>query len=270
MEKLEGEYRGLVVNNQDPDKDGRVKVFVEPLHRGVRTEDLPWAIPHPSVGMGGYEPDVDAGRSDFIPDENTWVVIDFESGRPEQPRYKFEAQNKDFLPQRAQGNEDDVYEDIQSNLGENEPDTEISEYPDSKTTKFKNGITLEIDNSEDNARMLIYHPSGYRHEVLSDGNVVTHAEGDLIEVIANKIVESESIHETITEKLIESDKFTVEASDIKLGDGTLTNLVKSVVQTAVNSHTHTVPSGSSAGPTTQPNESPLIGPDGITSETQAS
>lgn len=255
MEKLEGEYRGLVMDNQDPEKDGRCRVFVEPLHRGVRTEDLPWAIPHPSVGMGGYESDVDAGRSDFIPDENTWVVIDFENGRPEQPRFKFEAQNKDFLPQRAQGNEDDVYQDIQSNLGENEPDTEISEYPDSKTIKFKNGITLEVDNSEDNARMLIYHPSGYRHEVLSDGNVVTHAEGNLIEVLA--------------EKIIEADAFTVESSDINLGDGEVTSLVKDTVKTAIESHVHEILSGSSAGFTSTPTQ-PIITSDVITEDTEAS
>jgi hypothetical protein len=215
--KLDGEFRGLVRDRDDPEQSGRVKVFVEPIHRGIQTENLPWAIPHQSVVTGGTQDGDDYGSIN-IPNENTWVVIEFENGRPEQPIYKYEAVNQDQLPDRFQGSQDSVYDDISSNLGDSEPQATVSDYGDVRGFKLKNDIVVEYDDSDNNARILIYHPSGYRDEVLSNGTHVLHSEDDDIEVIAGT-------------KIIEN-------ADIRLGTGQIERLVQATIDSKLNNHKH--------------------------------
>jgi hypothetical protein len=71
--KVEGFYRGKVVDNRDPLQLGRVKVRVCPWFEEVRDEDCPWAEP---AWQGGVL---------YVPPKNAWVWVFFEGGDVEKP-----------------------------------------------------------------------------------------------------------------------------------------------------------------------------------------
>jgi len=71
--KVEGFYRGKVVDNRDPLRLGRVKVKVYPWFEEVKDGDCPWAEP---AWQGGIL---------YIPPRNAWVWVFFEGGDIEKP-----------------------------------------------------------------------------------------------------------------------------------------------------------------------------------------
>lgn len=73
---LDGFWRGVVVDNNDPLRLGRVKVRVYPIFEGVLDEDLPWA--EPAFSLSGMF---------FIPQVNSWVWCFFEQGDYHRPVY---------------------------------------------------------------------------------------------------------------------------------------------------------------------------------------
>lgn len=91
-DKLFGFYRGVVEDNNDPEKAGRVRVRVFGLHtekntkteiEGIPTDELPWAEP--------CLPVVEGSISGFgmwgVPLQGSHVMVFFENTNPMQPRY---------------------------------------------------------------------------------------------------------------------------------------------------------------------------------------
>jgi hypothetical protein len=89
---LNGFYRAVVEENNDPDKRGRVRVRIWGLHtekkiksdtEGIPTNELPWAEPCLPIHEGGV-----SGFGMFgVPLQGSHVMIFFESGNISQPRY---------------------------------------------------------------------------------------------------------------------------------------------------------------------------------------
>ena len=90
--KLNGFYRGVVEDNDDPKKAGRVRVRIFGLHtekknkmdtEGIPTDELPWAEP--------CMPIVEGSISGFgmwgVPLQGSHVMLFFENGNLLQPRY---------------------------------------------------------------------------------------------------------------------------------------------------------------------------------------
>lgn len=77
--EFNGIYRGLVIDNVDPQNKVRVKVRIRGLHDDdVGAEELPWA-PVCAFPMGNLHGPI------FIPNINQLVYIMFEQGHPEFP-----------------------------------------------------------------------------------------------------------------------------------------------------------------------------------------
>ena len=78
-----GNFRGKVVDRDDPLKIGRLKVEVINLHRGIAAEHLPWAWP--KVPGGG------TANSGFvaIPPLGSTVWVSFEMGDLDYPIWEF-------------------------------------------------------------------------------------------------------------------------------------------------------------------------------------
>ena len=56
-----------------------------------------------------------------------------------------------------------------------EPDSAYAAvYPNNKVYRSAEGIIIEIDDTEDNVRIHVYHPSGTRIETDNDGNTTDH------------------------------------------------------------------------------------------------
>lgn len=142
--KYPGFYRGLVLDNADPDELGRIKVRIF----GVFSDDfpasvLPWAVPAMPIGSGAG---VGYGCS-CIPEIDSYVFCFFESNNLFQPVYFAEA------PDGIHG--------LPSEMSTN--------YPYRKVLKSKNGIVIIIDDLD--KEIYVNHPSGSYLKIDSEGNI---------------------------------------------------------------------------------------------------
>lgn len=80
-------HRGIVEDNEDPEKAGRVRIRVFGMHSDnknyVKTEDLPWALPSTPVGSGGAR-NIGSYR---LPQVGGHVFVFFENGSILSPVY---------------------------------------------------------------------------------------------------------------------------------------------------------------------------------------
>lgn len=179
-----GFYRGIVVDNNDPLKSGRVRIRIYPMFKDIdNIETLPWAI-YADPSMGGI---ADTGSIN-VPKLNSHVFCFFENGDFRYPVYFSAAPaiENDIPDSPTLSRESDAtVTDINANAEKNvptasgatwsEPDSfYAATYPNNSVYKSKNGIIVEIDDTDDNVRMHVYHPSGTRNEVNNFGDKVAH------------------------------------------------------------------------------------------------
>jgi uncharacterized protein involved in type VI secretion and phage assembly len=119
-----GNFRALVLDNNDPDKLGRIKVKVYGYFDGIQTEKLPWAVPAMPLFNGAG-----SGSGCFcIPAIGTDVWVFFERGDVYSPVYFAEATNGvKGLPANAVG------------------DT----YPNVRTIRTAGGCIISLDDTTD-------------------------------------------------------------------------------------------------------------------------
>jgi hypothetical protein len=92
VERLDGIFRGVVEDNEDPLKAGRVRVRVHGIHtsskiktelEGIPTDELPWAEPILPINEGSI-----SGFGIWaVPLQGSHVMCFFENGNPTQLRY---------------------------------------------------------------------------------------------------------------------------------------------------------------------------------------
>jgi uncharacterized protein involved in type VI secretion and phage assembly len=142
------QYRGVVLDNVDPDKLGRIKVQVF----GIFTEDiatakLPWAVPAQPIFSGSG-----SGFGHFaVPEIDSQVFVFFEGGDVYQPVYWAEA------PNRVLGL----------------PSERTTNYPNRRIIKTKAGLGIYIDDTAKEIRII--HPTGKYIQMDSSGSIVISA-----------------------------------------------------------------------------------------------
>jgi hypothetical protein len=106
--KYYGIYRALVVNNKDPQKTGRVMVWVPDVMPEVSQSEGMWAKAANNV-MGGrnseYGSDNNYTGSCYIPKKGSYVLVFFESGNLNNPCYigAIDLENTKVLPENQTG-----------------------------------------------------------------------------------------------------------------------------------------------------------------------
>lgn len=79
-EKFENKvFLGIVEDNEDPKKTGRVKIRIINVFDDIPLEDLPWAKPHLDLN----------GNQFIIPEVGKLVSVVFNEGNPYKPEYTF-------------------------------------------------------------------------------------------------------------------------------------------------------------------------------------
>jgi len=83
-------YRSLVVNNKDPEKKGRVMVWVPDIMPDIPKDQGIWARPANNP-VGGRNNEEDSEHhfmgSCYIPKKGSWTFVFFELGNPNRPYY---------------------------------------------------------------------------------------------------------------------------------------------------------------------------------------
>lgn len=168
-----GTYVGIVVDNKDDSKIGRLKITVPYIFDGIKTEDLPWA--EPCFPYGGIE---NQGMF-FIPEIDSYVIVQFVNGSPYKPiwlgTYHRQYNNENYPPEEA----------IRNN------------YQYRKIIKTKVGYILYDDKDDE---LIIVHKKGH-HMVFNEKLIsIAHECGSFIslEDDGNIYIQSKNnIHENL-------------------------------------------------------------------------
>jgi hypothetical protein len=156
IERLNGFYRGVVEDNVDPLKAGRVRVRIHGLHtpnkvktelEGIPTDELPWAEPCMPI----HEGSVSGFGAWSVPLQGSHVMCFFENGNVTQPRY---FASMPAIPESKESYDNDK-RDTTRNDGFKDPD---GNYPTSYRLKEpdfhrlargkKAGTLVETKNNE--------------------------------------------------------------------------------------------------------------------------
>lgn len=228
--RVYGRRKARVMNVDDPEQRGRVKVFIPGLMTGPATDvnqQTDWA--DPVMLMGEHPDDVEVGTF-VVPPVNTYVWVEFQQGHFDFPIYHggFWRRNKE-IPSLARGADDG------SNIGPTTvgpatvPMTTagMSGYPKNRMMRTPAGHIIEVDDTDSRARIRIRHKSGTVIEMQEDGKLVIHGtdEVDIAAQALNVAVSGAANIAASGEIVIHADT----PSLIKIGDNTLTVPLNGVV-----------------------------------------
>lgn len=157
-------WEAEVIDNNDPDKAGRVKIKIPTLHARVDDENLPWAKQKTlfSGGSNSY-------GSSTIPEIGSLVWVQFDNDKDFlKPFYVADIHLNNFHPHS-------LFEDnIKSNI-----DGFSSSYPDVKYKYYKNGNCVAISSNEGSPEIAVYHKSGTNLFIDKTGKVFVTGKGDI-------------------------------------------------------------------------------------------
>lgn len=209
-------YKGVIEDNKDPEKLGRVRVRVFNIHNynkiDVPTEDLPWAtISVPNI-FGGLHQGI--GVSSIL-QQGTWVKLFFEDilnnfpvifsiipgihtevdtvdigftdpdkVYPLEDRLKEADINRLARVEKLDKTIHKKINDAKTEINQtdtdsssvifNEPDSlnDKSQYTFNNVIESVSGHTIEIDDTEENERIRLYHKTGTYFEIRPDGSYI--------------------------------------------------------------------------------------------------
>jgi hypothetical protein len=204
-------YRGVVEDNQDPLKMGRVRVRIFGIHsedpKVNPVDNLPWAecLVSPDFGL------ISGIGVSSVPEQGCYVWVFFDAGEHDHPvvigvtagvrkqRDTISFCDKDLkYPLLSRLNEPDYNrlargeKQDQTPCAKKQQDNKVEEpydnYKKGKYTKNKvletsSGHVIEIDDTEGNERIHIFHKSGSLIEMLPDGKIVIKSLNNTYEIV---------------------------------------------------------------------------------------
>lgn len=150
QQRVYGKYRGFVVDNQDPETRGRLRLRIPAL---LAEEVTGWALP--CLPFGGL---ADQGMF-MIPEIDAQVWVEFEAGDLSQPIWTgtFWQQSSDTPAEAA------------------------IDPPTTRLLKTPSGILFQCDDAEGEERILLKHPTEAQVEIDKNGTItLTDANGSTL------------------------------------------------------------------------------------------
>lgn len=153
--KYYGKYRGFVVDNEDPNKMGRIRLRVPSV---LGTAELDWALP--CLPFGGL---ADQGWFS-VPEVDAQVWVEFEEGELSQPIWTGTFWQK----------------------GDDVPEEAALEEPTTRLFKTPSGHLLQFDDKADEEKITLRHTGGAEVTIDKNGTVaLTDAHGATITLDAD-------------------------------------------------------------------------------------
>ena len=204
-----GNYRAKVVDNKDPQKYGRVKVWIPDIMPEVDETKGIWARPanNPLGGRNRQGSDNHYLGTSYIPGKGAWVWIFFEAGNINRPYYfgALDLENTHVLPENQVGdNYEDKWTIIKSHNGRA---IVVSDDPSDARVEIT-GKKDQITNPPTGDKSSVYTIDGNQNVILLD-----EREGKQKVLIRTKL--GDFLHIDIDERRLQA-KF---ADDIRIESG---------------------------------------------------
>lgn len=166
---MKGFYPAEVIDNNDKQKKGRIKIKIHHLHKDIANNKLPYAYPS-TLPYGNS----DKYGVNIIPEKGSFVWVWFEDSDElfQYPYYITGIVFSDKSP--ATLFESKVKSKVSSQ----------SQYPNTQFMYFVNGICVAIDSSTNNPEVIIYHPK--------DSHIFINKEGE-IEIKAGSVATEKAL-----------------------------------------------------------------------------
>lgn len=244
-EKCYGKYRGIVTDNQDPQKRGRIKLRIPSV---LADQETDWALP--CLPYGGL-----AGQGMFmVPDVDAQVWVEFEEGDIHRPIWVGTFWQQEGDPPEDAAKEEPTTRLLQTASGHilqfddeaGEEQFRLFHPADAKMIIDKNGtISLEdasgalLKMDAENSEIIVEDANGNIMTMNSSGTKIEDANGNIVEMAAAGIT-------------VEAQKVVVKGGQVHLGDEGGEPVIKGQSFLGMYAtHTHTVASVV-GGPTSPP------------------
>ena len=145
-----------VIDNNDPDQDGRIKVFAEDVMYGWEQDHYPWARSASSKsGTSNLYGD------SYIPEVNSFVLVFTEKPHSLKNWYYISGMDlKNVNPHSL------FTDNVKSKIGSD------GSYPNVKFNYYQNGVCIAVDSSISNPEIMLYHPKDSYFFIDSSGKII--------------------------------------------------------------------------------------------------
>ena len=139
-------YIGVVEDNNDPKKMGRVRVRVMDVFDDVKVEDIPWAMPWKDLNGNAFN----------VPEKGKVVVVVFDQGKVDSPEFIYSDHYNVNLEKKIESLEEDDYLSMKSLIFDHKTQIYVNESEGLKLDHKYNNINVTengVDiNLKDNNR----------------------------------------------------------------------------------------------------------------------
>lgn len=231
-------WLGKVVDNQDPDFEGKIKVRVFGKFDDISDEDLPWARPCVRITGGS------ATGSGFhsSPKIDSIVGIQFDNGDIYAPEYFYIQEISDDLKTEIENSYDNAHSLIYDTVTEGGVKVFFTE---------EKGLMLDYQQTQINIKndksVLIQTASGNSVIEIKDDGTITITQTDTVTIKTDTDVKIDCQNADVTA----STKAIIDSPAIELGRGATEAVIKgNTFKTIFDAHIHPTPVGPSGPPTT--------------------
>jgi hypothetical protein len=234
-ETLTGAWLGEVVDVDDPNKSGRIKVKVFGKFDELETEFIPWAYPANNYTGGGS----DGGGFFSVPKVGSIVSIKFDNGNIYHPEYRF-AQT---ISQALKDEISDSYTNAHSLIYDTSTEGGVKIFFTESKGLMLDYKSTQINIKNDNSVVIQTESGNSVIEITNDGKLnLTHSGNITVKSDAN-------IDATCKDLTVHATNSYIKAGHIELGNGATENLILGrSFKDYFNNHIHLTPNGPSGKP----------------------
>jgi hypothetical protein len=194
-------WLGKVIDNQDPDFEGKIKVRVFGKFDDILDEDLPWARPTNRITAGS---DTGSGFHS-VPKVDSVVGITFDNGDIYEPEYFYLQHISDELKAEIEGS----YSNAHSLLYDTETEGSVKVFFTEEKGLMLDYKETQINIKPDNS-MTVLNPNGDSIVLNNDGTIIITTSKQATVISPSVVIDAANTIELgkgATEKLVLGDSF---------------------------------------------------------------
>lgn len=234
-ETLSGSWLGEVVEINDPNKAGRIKVKVFGKFDELETEFIPWAYPANIYTGGGS----DGGGFFSVPKMGSIVAVTFDNGNIYHPEYRFTQ----TISQALKDEISDSYMNAHSLIYDTSTEGGLKVFfTEAKGLMFDYKST-QVNIKPDNSIIIQTESGNSIVEITNDGKLTINQKGNIT------INSDSNIDATCKNITVNSTNSFIKSGHIELGDNASQHIILGdKFLEYFNKHVHVTPAGPSNPP----------------------